>query len=103
MELIVGLLATATALVLIDLALMAHRAWAKAQVRRAFQARIKRDLARDTLIHDRVRQLPLPEEADDYLLLMAERFEQQASHVHRTSPTQGVTSRGVSRASGQSG
>lgn len=66
-------LVLASALVLIDL----RREWIKAQRRREFRSQLARDLARDKLIHDKGEQINLniPEYADDYLSIMADREE----------------------------
>lgn len=83
------LIFAAAALLVLDLILRARREWHKDQIRRAFQAKVQRELARDTLVHDRIHPvfdpeatsqgpwqhfaLPVVEEADDYLDIMAMR------------------------------
>lgn len=70
---VLALLAVATLLVLTD----AWREWQREGIRRAFRERVKRDIARDRLIHDYGVA-----EARDYETLMAWRDDQQ-QHYHR--------------------
>lgn len=60
---VVALLATAAILAFAGLVyeVRLHRAHA------AYRRQLDLDLARDRIIHDRLGQLPLPEEADDYI------------------------------------
>jgi len=83
-----ALLVSATLLVALDLVLLAQREWHKARVRAAFQSRVRAELARDSRIHDRLYQMPLPEEADDYLtqLEAAQLRLYVSDHVHHVNP-----------------
>jgi len=71
---VLGLLVIATLLVLVDV----WRELQRQQIRAAFRTRIRRELARDQLIHDQTAHA----QASDYELLMAQRDGQQ-QHYHR--------------------
>jgi hypothetical protein len=100
-----ALLALASALVLVAL----YQRYQRARVRATFRSRLRKELERDKAIHDKLAQMPLPEEADDYLSAIHPVYDSEApthgpwKHVHRVSPTRVITSRGIGQGSAETG